>query len=80
MATWDDVRRLVAELPEADEGTSYGNLAWKVKGKLMVWERALRGIDLAALGDSARDGEILGAAGVCGRPDQVVGSGRCGPM
>lgn len=62
MATWDDVRRLVATLPETAEGTSYGNLAWKVKGKLMVWERPLRGPDLTALGDAAPDGEILGAA------------------
>lgn len=62
MATWDDVRRLAAELPETAEGTTFGNLAWKVKGKLMVWERPLRGPDLAALGDAAPEGEILGAA------------------
>jgi hypothetical protein len=62
MATWDDVRRLVAELPETAEGTSHGTMAWKVKGKLMVWERPLRAADHAALGDAAPDGEILGAA------------------
>lgn len=62
MATWDDVRRLVAELPETTEGTSYGNVAWKVKGKLIVWERPLRAADQAALGDAAPDGDILGIA------------------
>lgn len=62
MATWDDVRRLIGELPETAEGTSYGNPAWKVRGRLMVWERPLRPSDRAALGDAAPDGEILGAA------------------
>ena len=62
MATWDDVRRLVAELPETAEGTSHGSMAWKVRGKLMVWERPLRAADHAALGDAAPDGDILGSA------------------
>lgn len=62
MATGDDVRRLVAGLPETAEGTSHGTMAWKVKGKLMVWERPLRAADHAALGDEAPDGDILGAA------------------
>lgn len=62
MATWDDVRRLVAALPETAEGTSHGSVSWKVKGKLMVWERPLRAADHAALGVAAPDGEILGAA------------------
>jgi hypothetical protein len=62
MATWDDVRRLVADLPETAEGTSHGTMAWKVKGKLMVWERPLRASDLATLGDAVPDGEILGAS------------------
>lgn len=62
MATWDDVRRLVADLPETAEGTGHGTMAWKVKGRLMVWERPLHASDLAALGDAAPDGEILGAS------------------
>ncbi len=62
MATWDDVPRLVATLPETAEGTSYGSMAWKVKGKLMVWERPLRAADFAALGEAAPDGDVLGAA------------------
>lgn len=61
MATWDDVRRLALALPEAEESTvSGGNRAWVVRGKLFVWERPLRKSDLAALGDAAPDGPILG--------------------
>jgi hypothetical protein len=61
MATWDDVRRIALGLPETSEGTSHGNAAWKVGDKLFVWERPLRQSDLAALGDTAPDGPILGA-------------------
>ena len=61
VADWDDVDRLALGLPEAAAGTSYGNRAWSVKGKAFAWERPLRKADLAALGDSAPDGPILGA-------------------
>jgi hypothetical protein len=62
VATWDDVRRLALALPESDEGATYGgNRAWTVRKKLFVWERPLRKSDLAALGDAAPDGPILGA-------------------
>jgi hypothetical protein len=60
MATWDDVRSIALELPETTEGTSYGNIAWKVKDKLFAWERPLRNADLAALGTAAPRGSILG--------------------
>src|SRR5215216_5912165 len=61
MATWDDVDRLAHSLPGTDEGASYGNRAWTVKGKAFSWERPLRRSDLEALGDAAPDGPILGA-------------------
>ena len=62
MATWKDVGRLALALPEAEEGTTYGgNRAWTVRKKMFVWERPLRKSDLAALGDAAPDGPILGA-------------------
>ena len=61
MATWEDVDRLAHGLPEVEDGSSYGNRAWKVKGKAFAWERPLRGPDLEALGDAAPDGPILGA-------------------
>ena len=60
MADWDDVDRLARALPGVDEGSSYGNLAWKVKDKAFAWERPLRRSDLEALGDAAPDGPILG--------------------
>jgi len=61
VADWDDVRRIALSLPETDEGTSRGMRQWQVKGKGFVWERPLRKTDLAALGDDAPDGPILGA-------------------
>ena len=61
MPGWDDVRRIALGLPEAEQGTAYGNDAWKVRGKLFVWERPLRDSDLEALGDAAPEGPILGA-------------------
>ena len=61
MATWDDVRGLALGMPEATEVVSRGNAQWRVKDKLFVWERPLRRSDLAALGDAAPDGPILGA-------------------
>jgi hypothetical protein len=61
MASWDDVARLALALPGTDERVSRGHRQWRVKDKLFVWERPLRGSDLAALGDAAPDGPILGA-------------------
>ncbi len=57
MATWEDVRRIALALPETSEESPHD---WRVKGKLMVWERPLRRGDLEALGDAAPDGPILG--------------------
>jgi hypothetical protein len=61
MATWDDVRRLALAMPGADERVSRELRQWTVKDKLFVWERPLRKADVAALGDAAPDGPILGA-------------------
>ncbi len=60
MASWDDVRRIALALPETDEHVSRGNVHWRVREKLFVWERPLLRTDLAALGDAAPDGPILG--------------------
>ncbi len=61
MASWDDVRRIALALPETSEGISFGNMSWRVKDKMFVWERPLRKADLRALGDDAPTGAILGA-------------------
>ncbi|MCI3243375.1 MULTISPECIES: MmcQ/YjbR family DNA-binding protein [Streptomyces] len=60
MATWDDVRNLALGLPETSERISRELPQWRVKDKLFVWERPLRGTDREALGDAAPDGPILG--------------------
>jgi hypothetical protein len=58
MATWDDVQRLALALPEVTEKDGH---EWRVRGKLLVWERPLRRRDLEELGESAPQGPILGA-------------------
>ena len=60
MAALTDVERIAIALPGAEEGTSYGNRAWKVKGKTFVWERPLRNRDEEELGDEAPEGVIVG--------------------
>jgi hypothetical protein len=58
VATWDDVGRTVAELPETAEVSPRN---WRVRKKLIAWERPLRKADYAALGADAPEGDILGA-------------------
>lgn len=58
MASWDDVARIVGDLPETREASPR---TWRVRNKLIAWERPLRKADYEALGDSAPDGDILGA-------------------
>ena len=61
VATWDDVRLVALGLPETSELDRRGQAFWRVRDKNFVWERPLRKSDLAALGDAAPDGPILGA-------------------
>ncbi len=60
MATWEQVRRYASALPGVTEETSRHNAAWIVGKKFFLWERPLRKSDLAALGDHAPEGPILG--------------------
>jgi hypothetical protein len=62
MATWDDVARICLALPATSESVSRGHRQWKVKDKLVVWERPLGTKDVAELGDAAPTGPVLGAA------------------
>ncbi len=60
VATWDDVARIVGELPMTAEQAPHD---WRVGKKLMAWERPLRNADreaLAAAGRQPPDGDILG--------------------
>jgi hypothetical protein len=61
VASWDDVRRIALGLPETSEKPMWGNASWRVRDKLFVWERPLRQKEVAALGEAAPDGPILGA-------------------
>ncbi len=60
MATLEDARRIALALPGTSEKVSWGSLHWRVGDKGFAWERPLRKTDLAALGDAAPTGEILG--------------------
>jgi hypothetical protein len=58
VATWTDVTRIVAGLPETAEASPRN---WRIRKKLIVWERPQRKADCEALGPAAPDGDILGA-------------------
>jgi hypothetical protein len=62
MATREDVAAIALSLPEVAEEPSYGNRAWKVRKKLVVWERPLRAKEVEQLGDAAppADAPIVG--------------------
>jgi hypothetical protein len=60
MATWDDVARIVGDLPLTTEQSPHD---WRVGKKLMAWERPLRRSDVDALtqqGLRPPSGDILG--------------------
>lgn len=59
MATYDDARHAALALPEVEEGTSYGNVAFKVQGKLFAWQRPLGKRDREELGDAAPGGDVF---------------------
>lgn len=60
MAGWGEVCEIAAALPGAEAGTTFGHGAWKLRGKLFVWERPLRARDLEELGDAAPTGPVIG--------------------
>jgi hypothetical protein len=57
MATWATLRSIARALPELEEQTPRD---WRVRNKMVVWERPLRASDLEALGESAPTGDIVG--------------------
>jgi hypothetical protein len=60
VATWDDVARIVGELPLTSEQSPHD---WRVGKKLLAWERPLRPADreaLSANGSEPPAGDILG--------------------
>ncbi|MFC7878197.1 MmcQ/YjbR family DNA-binding protein [Isoptericola sp. NPDC057391] len=61
MATFDDVARLAAGLPEVSEGERYrGWRAWAVRRNVFAWERPFSKADVRRFGDApVPDGPIL---------------------
>jgi hypothetical protein len=57
MATWATLRSIARALPELEEQSPRD---WRVRNKMVVWERPLRPADLDALGDAAPAGAIIG--------------------
>jgi hypothetical protein len=81
VADWDEVASIAGGLDQVEEGTSYGNRAWKVGGKLFAWERPLRKKEVEALGGfepegGAPTGEILGVRVADEEAKQALVSGR----
>lgn len=57
MATWATLRSIARALPELEEQAPRD---WRVRNKMVAWERPLRASDLEALGESAPTGDVVG--------------------
>ena len=60
MADWSDVRRIASGLPGTSEVSSRGSAQWRVDNKNFAWDRPLHKPDLAALGQDAPQGPVIG--------------------
>lgn len=59
VADFDDVRRIALALPETTEDGA-DHPSWRIRKKLVAWDRPLRKGDLEHLGPGAPTGSILG--------------------
>lgn len=51
MATFEDVARIAATLPEVTEAERRGNLTWFVRGQAFAWDRPFSKADIGRFGD-----------------------------
>ncbi|MBL0887380.1 hypothetical protein [Myceligenerans indicum] len=80
MASYDDVARLVADLPETAEGTRSRGRAWFVAGRAFAWERPFSKADVRRFGDDDVPAGPILAVSVddLGEKEAVLAEGRPG--
>jgi hypothetical protein len=80
VATYDDVSKIAAAMPEVIEGERRGTRTWSVRDKTFAWERPFSKADVRRFGDEPPpDGPILAVrVGDLGEKEAVLAEGRAG--